>query len=45
MKTWSVEDKICMGTEYEEIKSSTSDKEGDHVDRKGIVLSTPSGTE
>ena len=40
-----VEDKICTGTECKEIKSSTSDKEGDQVDRKSTVLSTTSGTD
>ena len=39
-----VEDKICTGTECKEIKSSTSDKEGDQVDKKSTVLSTTSGT-
>ena len=40
----AVEDKICTGTECEEIKSSTSDKEDIQVDGKGTVLSTTSGT-
>ena len=40
-----VEDKICMGTECKEIKSSTSDKEGDQVDGKSTVLSTTPGTD
>ena len=40
----NVEDKICTGTECEEIKSSTSDKEDSQVGRKGTVLSTTSGT-
>mgnify|MGYP003324514334 CR=1 FL=1 len=40
-----VEDKICMGTECKEIKSSTSDKEGDQVDRKSTVPSTTPGTD
>ena len=31
---WIVEDKICIGTECKEIKSSTSNKEGGQVDKK-----------
>ena len=37
-------DKISMGTECKEIKSSTSDKEGDQVDGKSTVPSTTPGT-
>ena len=33
-------DKICTGTECEEIKSSTSDKEGNQVDRKNTTSGT-----
>ena len=40
----SVEDKICMGTECEENKASTSNQEDDQVSGKGTVLSTTSDT-
>ena len=40
-----VENKVCMGTECKEIKSSTSYKEGDQVDRKSTVPSTTPGTD
>ena len=40
-----LEDKICMDTECKEIKSSTSDKEGDQVDGKSTVLRTTPGTD
>ena len=33
-QTCIVEDKVCTGTECEEIKPSTSNKEGDQVDKK-----------
>ena len=41
----TVKDKIFTGTECKEIKSSTSDKEGDQVDGKSTVLSTTPGTD
>ena len=41
-----VEDKIYMGTECEEIKPSTSNKEGDQVEGKNTVpKSTTPGTD
>ena len=43
--TISVEDKICRGTECKEMKSSTSNKEGDQVDEKSTVPSTTPGTD
>ena len=39
-----VEDKICMGTEFEENKSSTSNKEDDQVSGNVTVPSTTLGT-
>ena len=39
-----VEDKLCMGTECEENKPSTSNKEDDQVSGKGTVPSTTSDT-
>ena len=41
----NVEDKTCIGTECKEIKSITSDKEGDQVDGKSTVLNTTPGTD
>ena len=35
-----VEDKICIGTECEEYKPSTGNKEDDHVNENGTVPST-----
>ena len=40
-----VKDKISRGTECKEIKSSTSDKEGDLVDKTSTVPSTTPGTD
>ena len=40
-----VEDKVCTGTECKEIKPSTSNKEGNQVDRKNTVPSTTLGTD
>ena len=40
-----VENKVCMGTECKEIKSSTSNKESDQVDEKSTVASTTPGTD
>ena len=40
-----IEDKVCTGTECEEIKPSTSNKDGDQVDEKNTVPSTTPGTD
>ena len=40
-----VENKVCSGTECKEIKSSSSNKEGDQVDKKSTVASTTPGTD
>ena len=39
------ENKVCMGTECKEIKSSTSNKESDQVGEKSTVASTTPGTD
>ena len=40
----TVENKTYMGTECKEIKSSTSDKGDNEVNRKGTVPNTTPGT-
>ena len=46
VKLWEIiENKVCTGTECKEIKSGTSNKESDQVDKKSTVTSTTPGSD